>query len=96
MTVGSIFAILRRRFIPLLLCLLAGIAAGCARALAAKVYASPSRVFLTSRPRRHPEQGVQLSGRGPDSYASMVESRSAAEEVRQQLGWFDSVGLLTG
>jgi len=35
-------------------------------------------------------QGAQLSGQLLSSYADLVTSRTAAEQVRQQLGWSDS------
>ena len=98
MTVGSIFAIMRRRFIPLLLCLLAGLAGGFAHGHSqTKVYQSSARVFMdipSASTTLEALQGVQLSGQLLDSYANIVTSHTAAEQVRAQLGWSDSVGSI--
>lgn len=98
MTVGSIFAIVRRRLLPLLLCLLAGLAGGLWHGHSqSKVYQSSARVFMnipTAQTTLEALQGVQLSGQLLDSYANIVTSRTAAEQVRNQLGWSDSVGSI--
>jgi capsular exopolysaccharide synthesis family protein len=98
MTVSSIFSIVRRRLLPLLLCLIAGIGGGLWHGHSqSKVYQSSARVFMnipTAQTTLEALQGVQLSGQLLDSYANIVTSRTAAEQVRNQLGWTDSVGSI--
>jgi capsular exopolysaccharide synthesis family protein len=90
MTVESIFAFLRRRWLPLLLCLAAGTAGGWAQLHAShKEYRSSASVFVNipaAQDTQEALQGAQLSSQLLQSYAAIVTSRTTAEQVGQQLG----------
>jgi capsular exopolysaccharide synthesis family protein len=89
-TVESVFSFLRRRWIALAVCVLAGALGGFAQAKAQhKVYTSDARLFVNipaARDTQEALQGVQLSSDLIQSYATIVKSRSVAEQIKTRLG----------
>lgn len=90
MDVRSVLTLLRRRWIALAVCLLAGLlGAGVVTARAEPQYRSGARLFVNI-PRAgsvaEQVQGVQLTVQLLQSYAQIATSRSAAEEVSKQVG----------
>lgn len=90
MTVESVLSFLRRRWLPLLLCLAAGAAGGFAQQHSGhKQYKATASVFVNipaARDTQEALQGAQLSSQLLQSYAAIVTSRTTAEQVGQQLG----------
>ena len=100
MTVESVLSLLRRRWLPLLLCLVAGLAGGIAHtATSDEVYTSSARLFVNI-PAAHDTQealqGVQLSSGLVQSYAAIVTSRSTAEQIKSRLGLDAPAGEIAG
>jgi len=89
MTFDSALSFLRRRWLPLLLCVVAGIAGAMVHIKTSdKVYKSTARLFVNipaAQSTQEALQGVQLSSQLIQSYADIVTSRSTADEVRQRL-----------
>lgn len=90
MDARSVLALLRRRWIALAVCVLAGLlGAGVVTAQAEKQYRSSARLFVNI-PRAgsvaEQVQGVQLTVQLLQSYAQIATSRSALDEVRQTVG----------
>lgn len=97
MTVESVLSFLRRRWIALAVCVLAGVLGGFAQAQTQqKVYTSDARLFVNI-PAAHDAQealqGVQLSSDLMQSYAQIVESRSIADQIKTRLGLPSSFSL---
>jgi len=88
----------RRRWVALLLCLLAGLGGALAQILTStKLYRSSARLFINipaAQSTQEALQGVQLSSQLIQSYADIVTSRSAAEQVKQRLGLSESAGQI--
>ena len=97
MTVESVLSFLRRRWIVLAVCMVAGVLGGFAQAKAhEKVYTSNARLFVNipaARDAQEALQGVQLSSDLMQSYAQIVESRSVADQVKERLGLPSSFSL---
>lgn len=95
MTIGYVLGLLRRRLLPLLLCVVAGVGGGIAHGQTAqKVYQSSARLFMNipaAQTTQEALQGVQLSSQLLQSYADIVTSRTAAEDVKARLGLTTSV-----
>jgi polysaccharide biosynthesis transport protein len=89
-TVESVLSFLRRRWIALAVCILAGALGGFAQAQTQqKVYTSDARLFVNipaARDTQEALQGVQLSSDLIQSYATIVKSRSVAEQIKTRLG----------
>jgi capsular exopolysaccharide synthesis family protein len=97
-TVESIFSFLRRRWLPLLLCLVAGAGGGWAQLHAShKQYKSSASVFVNipaAQDTQEALQGAQLSSQLLQSYAAIVTSRTTAGQIGQQLGLSIPAGVL--
>jgi polysaccharide biosynthesis transport protein len=95
-TVESVLSFLRRRWLPLVLCVAAGAAGGFAQLHAtAKQYKSSASVFVNipaARDTQEALQGAQLSQQLLQSYAAIVTSRTTADQVAQQVGTSVSPG----
>ena len=90
MDVRTVLGLLRRRWLPLVVCLLAGVlGAGVVTARAQPQYQSAARLFVNI-PRAgsvaEQVQGVQLTVQLLQSYAQIATSRSAAEDMALRLG----------
>ena len=98
MTIGYVLGLLRRRLLPLVLCVLAGVAGGIAHGQTAqKEYQSSARLFMdipAAQTTQEALQGVQLSGQLLQSYADIVTSRTSVAQVRERLGLTTSVDSL--
>lgn len=90
MTVESVLSFLRRRWVVLAICVVAGVVGGFAQAQAQdKVYTSDARLFVNipaARDAQEALQGVQLSSDLMQSYAQIVQSRSVADQIKTRLG----------
>jgi capsular exopolysaccharide synthesis family protein len=99
-TLEHVLALIGRRWLPLLLCLAAGIGGGLAHTAATpKSYQSSARVFINIPAASNPQealQGVQLSQQLIKSYADIVTSRSTAAQVRNRLNLPLSVAAVEG
>lgn len=100
MEISALLGLFRRRFLAIVLCLLVGGAAGVATwKQATPVYRSTSSVLLGLPGAQNPSeavQGLQVASQVLQSYAQVVDSRSLALDVKQQLSLPDSVGALQG
>lgn len=102
MDLPTYLAILRRRALPLLLCVVAGVAGGVQIARTTpKVYYATARALVTLPPSEQTQgqtgqqlQGSQLSANLVPTYAQIATSRTVAEKVISQLGLTMSVGAL--
>ena len=93
--------VLRRRLIPLLLCVVAGLAGGYYVGNAPdKTYAATSRALVNlpvaSGEVQDTLAGTQLSGSFIQTYASIATSRAVAERMKGQLGLPETVEALQG
>ncbi|MCW2585476.1 MAG: chromosome partitioning protein [Frankiales bacterium] len=92
--------VLRRRLVPLLLCLVAGVIGGVLlNSSTAKRYESTAQVFVnipTASSIQNSFQGVQLTSDLLPSYAEIAQSRSVVGKVRERLSLPDSVESLRG
>jgi capsular exopolysaccharide synthesis family protein len=93
-------ALLRRRWRPIALCLLAGLlGAGLATARQEKSYVSTARMFVdipTASTVQEQVAGVQLSAQLLASYSRIATSRAVAERVVATLGLPDSAAAVQG
>lgn len=98
MTIGYVLGLLRRRLLPLVLCVVAGVGGGIAHGQTAqKEYQSSARLFMdipAAQTTQEALQGVQLSGQLLQSYADIVTSRTSVTQVRDRLGLTASVDSL--
>jgi receptor protein-tyrosine kinase len=98
MTIGHVLGLLRRRLLPLVLCVVAGVGGGLAHGQTSqKVYQSSARLFMdipAAQTTQEALQGVQLSGQLLQSYADIVTSRTSVAQVRERLGLSTSVESL--
>ncbi len=84
-----LLSLLRRRWLPLLLCLLAGL--GAAEAVTRRstpFYASSARLFVnipSATSRSEAESGLRLTSQLLRSYAQVATSRSAAQQIVERL-----------
>ena len=89
MDLTSALRLVRRRWLPLLLCVVAGIAgAGVLTVNATNKYEAEARLFVNipaARGVQEALQGVQLSSQLIQSYSKVATSRSAAERVSKEL-----------
>jgi capsular polysaccharide biosynthesis protein len=96
MDILGIVSFVRRRWAPLLLCVIAGFVGAAVLTLSApKTYQSSSRLFVNipaARGVQEALQGVQLSSQLIESYAKIAESRSNAELVAKQVAGTVSIG----
>ncbi|HET7312386.1 MAG TPA: polysaccharide biosynthesis tyrosine autokinase [Mycobacteriales bacterium] len=99
MTLETVLSLLRRRWLPLAICLVAALAGSVAHlATTTKTYSSSARLFVNipvARDTQEALQGVQLSSQLIQSYAEIVQSRSAAEQIKSQLNLPDSAGAIS-
>jgi receptor protein-tyrosine kinase len=97
-TISTVLDLLRRRWLPLVLCLIAGLGGAAAHSTAApKLYKSSARLFINvpaASSTQEALQGTQLSAQLMQSYADIVTSRTAAEQIKNQLSLPDSVGAI--
>lgn len=98
MTLESVLAFLRRRWLPVVLCLIAGLAGGYAHTIfTPKEYRSSARVFVdvpTANDTLEALQGVQLTSQLIQSYADIITSHTAADRIRDQLGLPESAAQI--
>ncbi len=100
MDLGGVLRLLRRRAVPVALCLLAGVV-GALLLTAQKdeQYRATARVFVNIPPAANVQsgiQGVQLANELLPSYALVATSRNVAERVRDELGLEESAEVLAG
>jgi capsular exopolysaccharide synthesis family protein len=98
--IHAVLAIVRRRLLPLLLCILAG-AAGAVLVTrdTPKTYGASDTLIVNIPQASSPQealQGVQLSSQLLASYAQVATSRSAATQVKTQLGLPEGVDDVRG
>ncbi|MCW2544553.1 MAG: putative protein-tyrosine kinase, C-terminal, partial [Frankiales bacterium] len=99
---ATYLSILRRRAIPLLLCLIAGLAGGFHIGHSTpKTYHASSRALVTLPPGDNGNssralQGSQLADSLVPTYAAVAVSRGVAEKVIQQLALPETVEQLQG
>ena len=88
-------AMLRRRLVPILLCLAVGIGGALTVThRTPKLYRAADTLIVNIPQASNPAealQGVQLSSQLLASYAQVATSRAAASKIREQLGLADSV-----
>lgn len=100
MDVADYFAVLRRRWLAVLICLLAGIAGALALTRTTeKEYRSSARLFVNvpaTRGVQEALQGVQLTSGLLRSYAEVATSRLAAQRIVDQLELEQSAASLSG
>lgn len=98
MDAAAFLALLRRRFLPLLLCLIAGLGGAVVQThRTPDQYRSTARLFVNlpvARNTNEALQGVELTSQLLQSYAEIATSRSSAEKVRRGLGLNVSAGSL--
>lgn len=98
MDAAAFLALLRRRWLPLLLCVLAGIGGGVfATKSTPDQYRSSARLFVNipaARTTNEALQGVQLTSQLLQSYAEVATSRSSAEKVKNRLGLPETAGAV--
>src|SRR4051794_34156400 len=96
MTFETALSLLRRRWVALVVCVLAGVGGALAHVKTSdKLYRSSARLFVNipaAQSTQEALQGVQLSSQLIQSYADIVTSRTTAEEVRQRLNLNESPG----
>lgn len=95
MDAAAFLALLRRRWLPLLLCLLAGIGGSIVQTRSTpEQYRSSAKLFvnLPARDIDDALRGVQLTTQLLESYAQIAESRTSAEKVKTSLGLPESAG----
>jgi capsular polysaccharide biosynthesis protein len=96
----EILGIVRRRWLPLLLCMVAGVAGAAALSLSSPdTYRSTSRLIVNipaARGVQEALQGVQLSTQLIESYAKIAESRTNAEQASELLEGRASPGEVRG
>jgi capsular exopolysaccharide synthesis family protein len=87
--VAAAIGVLRRRWLPLALCVLAGVlGAGLLSSTSPKTYRASARLFVNipaARDVQQALQGVQLSSQLIESYAKIAASRTVAERVSERL-----------
>jgi succinoglycan biosynthesis transport protein ExoP len=97
---STALGLLRRRLLPLLLCVLTGIASAAlvVRGTPATYLSTSSLIITLPRATGVGEalQGVQLSTQLLQSYAALATSRSAAEAIKTRLNLPDSVDAIRG
>jgi polysaccharide biosynthesis transport protein len=95
---GGALAVLRRRALAVLLCVLAGVAGGLLlTAQAEERYRATAQVFVNIPPAANVQsgvQGVQLANELLPSYALVATSRNVAERVRDELDLEESAESL--
>jgi capsular exopolysaccharide synthesis family protein len=95
---AAFLSLLRRRWLPLLLCLLAGIGGGVyATKSTPKQYRSSATLFVNLPAARTTDEalrGVQLTSQLLESYAEVATSRGSAEKVKRLLTLPDDVGAV--
>jgi capsular exopolysaccharide synthesis family protein len=93
---AAFLALLRRRWLPLLLCLLAGIGGGVfATRTTPERYRSSVKMFVNLPAARTTDEalrGVQLTSQLLKSYAQVATSRSSAEKVKRSLALPEPAG----
>ena len=98
MDAAAFLALLRRRWLPLLMCLLAGIAGGVfATRSTPEQYRSSAKLFVNLPAARTIDdalRGVQLTSQLLQSYAEVATSRTSAEKVKNVLGLPESAGAI--
>ena len=98
MTFESALSMLRRRWVALILCVLAGIGGAFAHVhTSAKLYRSTARLFINipaAQSTQEALQGVQLSSQLIQSYADIVSSRTTAQQVKDRLGLSESAAQI--
>lgn len=97
MDAAAFLALLRRRWLPLVLCLLAGIVGATVQTRSTpKQYRSQATLFvnLPGSSLDDALRGVQLTSQLLQSYADIAESRSTAEKVRTRLGLPEPAGAV--
>jgi succinoglycan biosynthesis transport protein ExoP len=98
MDTAGLVHVLRRRSLPLLLCLVAGLAGALLlNRTSAKVYEAKAKVFVnipTASTVTNGVQGVQLTSDLLPSYADIASSRSVVAKVKDRLSLPDSVESL--
>jgi len=97
-TLEAVLSLIRRRWLPIVLCVIAGLAGGFAHAQTTpKSYQSTARLFINIPAAANTQealQGVELSTQLIKSYAAIVTSHAAASAVKERLGLPDSVGAI--
>jgi capsular exopolysaccharide synthesis family protein len=98
--IHAVLTIVRRRLLPLLLCIVAGAAGALAVTRdSPKMYSASDTLIVNIPQASSPQealQGVQLSSQLLASYAQVATSRSAATKVRTQLGLPEGVDDIRG
>ena len=98
MTFETALSMLRRRWVVLVVCVLAGVGGALAHTKTThKLYRSTARLFVNipaAQSTQEALQGVQLSSQLIQSYADIVTSRTTAEEIRQRLDLNESPGQI--
>jgi receptor protein-tyrosine kinase len=98
MDVAEALSVVRRRWLAILMCLLAGLAGSLALTRGTdKVYRSSTRLFVnipTATGVQEALQGVQLSTNLLQSYARIATSRLAAERIVEQLQLDEPAGAV--
>ena len=89
MDIAGVLAALRRRWLPILLCLLAGISgAVTATETTPAVYQASARLIVNIPAARTPQEGVsgfQLTAQLLETYSEVATSRTAAQRVKDRL-----------
>jgi capsular exopolysaccharide synthesis family protein len=97
---NAAWALLRRRWIPLVLCVIAGLAAAAATtAQTTRAYQATTSLIINIPDARTSQEaltGVQLSGQLLKSYAALATSRTAAARVKEELAASEPVDAFRG
>ncbi|MCU1589902.1 MAG: capsular biosynthesis protein [Frankiales bacterium] len=100
MEAASALGLLRRRWLPLLVCILIGLSAAfVVTRQTPKTYAASTTLIINipnAGSSAEALQGLQLSTQLLKSYASIATSRSSAEQIRKRLGLSDSADSIRG
>jgi capsular exopolysaccharide synthesis family protein len=95
---AAFLALLRRRWVALVVCLVAGIGGAVVQThRTPDQYRSTTRLFVNLPAARNTNealQGVQLTAQLLQSYAEIATSRSSAEKVKNRLGLPETAGAL--